>query len=573
MGDAFLKDAFVYLLAAGILVPLFHRARIGAVVGFIVVGALLGPHGLGRWADQVWWLKFATISSTERVAPFGELGVIFLLFLLGLEFSAGRLWALRREVFGIGGVQVLFCGVALSLAAYGAGVNNPGLAMVLGFALALSSTAVVTQLLVEEHRSLAPLGQLVIAVLLFQDLMVVPILLATELIASGGGNVLLLAATALGKAVAAVAAILVAGRYVMAPLVIMAGNTRSRSLIMAITLVVVVGTAAVTRTAGLSGALGAFLAGMLLSETAYRHQIEVDLEPFKGLLIGVFFVTVGMEVDFAAVLPRLPLILSATVGLLLVKSAVNFGALRAMRVATADAAESSMLLAQTGEFALVVLGLLVAKGGVSSGDAGILVAMVGLSLAATPFLGRIGRRLGRRLEEQAHDRLLPDDRQPRGEHVIIAGFGRVGRMVAEALEREEIPFIAVDSDPRRVALERGSGRPVYFGDASREEILDRLGVEGARALMVTLDNPAAAERLVVAAHRRWPGVPVVARAKDADHARRLADLGVSGVIPETVEASLQLVGRLLTVIGLPDAVVVERVADARAREEARLEQP
>ncbi|WP_238123088.1 MULTISPECIES: cation:proton antiporter domain-containing protein [unclassified Xanthobacter] len=573
MGDAVLKDAFVYLLAAGILVPLFHRARIGAVVGFIVVGAVLGPHGLGRWAHDFSWIQFITISSTERVAPFGELGVVFLLFLLGLEFSAGRLWALRREVFGIGGIQVLFCGIALTLAALGAGVDDPGLAMVLGFALALSSTAVVTQILVEEHRSLAPLGQLVIAVLLFQDLMVVPILLATELIAGGGGNVLMLAASALAKAVAAVAAILIAGRYVMAPLVGMAGSTRSRALIMAITLVVVVGTAGITRAAGLSGALGAFLAGMLLSETAYRHQIEVDLEPFKGLLIGVFFVTVGMEVDFAAVLPRLPLILAATVGLLVVKSAVNFGALRVMRVQKADAAEASILLAQTGEFALVVLGLLVAKGAVTSAEAGLLVAMVGLSLAATPFLGRIGRRLGRQLEAQAHDHLLAAGEAHSRDHVIIAGFGRVGRMVAEALEREEIAFIAVDSDPRRVALERSSGRAVYFGDASREEILDRLGIDAARAVMVTLDNPAAAERLVAGVRRRWPTVPVVTRAKDLDHARRLANLGVSGVIPETVEASLQLLTRLLTAIGLPETVVAERIADARAREEAGIQQP
>ncbi len=438
----------------------------------------------------------------------------------------------------------------------------------LGFALALSSTAVVTQILIEEHRSLAPLGQLVIAVLLFQDLMVVPILLATELIADGG-SVLLLAVTAMAKALGAVAVILVAGRFVMAPLVSIAGSTRSRELIMAITLVVVVGTAAFTRAAGLSGALGAFLAGMLLSETAYRHQIEVDLEPFKGLLIGVFFVTVGMSVNFRAVLPHLHLVLAGTVALLVIKTVFNFAAARVMRVGQAEAAEAAILLAQTGEFALVVLGLMVAKGVLGSADAGIVIAVVGLGLAATPVLSGLGHKLGLKLEVRAHDHLaVPTLDAPRG-HVIIGGFGRVGGMVAEALEREKVPFVAVDSNPRRVAIERASGRPVYFGDAGREEILERLGADGAIAFVLTLDSPTAAERMAEVIHRRWGNVPVLARAKDADHACRLAGHGVSGVIPETVEGSLQLVAQLLGTLGMPPDAVATRTAEARAREAER----
>lgn len=570
MGDAFLKDGFVYLLAAGILVPLFHRARIGAVVGFIIIGAILGPHGLGSWAGDVPLLRFVTISDPERAAPFGELGVIFLLFLLGLEFSASRLWALRREVFGIGGLQILFCGSALASAVALSGFAAADVALVLGFALALSSTAVVTQILRDEHRSLAPLGQLVIAVLLFQDIMVVPILLATELIA-GGGSVLILAATALAKAVGAVAVILVAGRFVMSPLVGMAGSTRSRELIMAITLVVVVGTAAFTRAAGLSGALGAFLAGMLLSETAYRHQIEVDLEPFKGLLIGVFFVTVGMSVNFRAVLPHLHLVLAGTVGLLAIKTTFNFAAARVMGVAQAEAVEAAVLLAQTGEFALVVLGLMVGKGVLGSVDAGVVIAVIGLGLAATPLLSAVGHRLGLRLEVKAHDHLsapAAEAEAPRG-HVVIGGFGRVGRMVAEALEQENVPFVALDNNPRRVALERAAGRPVYFGDAGREEILERLGGDGAIAFVLTLDSTAAGERMAEVIHRRWGAVPVLARAKDADHARRLAGHGVSGVIPETVEASLQLVAQLLGTLGLPPDAVAARTAEARAREAER----
>lgn len=563
MNDTLLKDAFVYLLAAGVLVPLFHRARIGAVVGFIAVGAILGPHGLGRLAESLPAIRFVTISSPERVAPFGELGVVFLLFLLGLEFSAPRLWALRREVFGVGCLQVLFCGAALATGAALGADHDAGVALVVGFALALSSTAVVGQLLRDQHRSLAPLGQLVIAVLLFQDLMVAPILLSAELLGKEGGSVFALAVAALAKAAGAVALILVAGRFVLAPLVAAAASTRSRELIMAITLVVVVGSSALTHAAGLSAALGAFLSGMMLSETAYRHQIEVDLEPFKGLLVGVFFVTVGMSVDFAAVLPRLPAVLGATLALLVVKSAFSYLAARIMRVGQPIAAESAILLAQTGEFAFVVLGLLSARGTLAAGDAGVLVAVVGLSLATTPLLARLGVLVGRRLDEKAHGDLAAGEAPVASALVVVGGFGRVGRLVAQVLEEEGVPFVAVDNDPRRVAQERAAGRPVYFGDAGRAEILERLGAEGAQAFVVTLDAPSAAERMVAAVRRHWGSAVVIARAKDAEHARRLSALGVADVTPEATEASLQLAARLLAALGLPEDVVVARIERTR----------
>lgn len=568
MSDAFLKDAFVYLVAAGILVPLFHRARIGAVVGFIAAGALIGPHGLGRLADTLPFVRFITISSPERTAPFGELGVVFLLFLLGLEFSAPRLWKLKREVFGVGALQVLFCGVPLALGlALSLGlVAGPGpeVALVLGFALALSSTALVSQLLIDQHRSLAPLGQLVIAVLLFQDLMVVPILLAAELLSGPTTDVLTLAAMALAKATGAVALILVAGRFVLAPLVAAAASTRSRELIMAITLVVVVGSAAVTHAAGLSSALGAFLAGMALSETAYRHQIEVDLEPFKGLLVGVFFVTVGMSLDFAAVLPRALWVVAGVAGLIAVKAACTYGAARLLRVSPPAAAEAALLLSQTGEFAFVVLGLLAAKGVLGAQDAATLVAVVSLSLAATPVLARIAARLGRTLDARLHDALAPVASTATG-HVIIAGYGRVGRTIADALDEEGVPYVAVDADPRRVAEARTAGRPVFFGDAGRAEILDRLGAERALAFVATLDAPNAAERMVGAVRQHWPDTAVIARAKDAEHARRLAALGVAGVIPEAAEASLQLMAQLLSALGLADEAVAARTEQTRAR--------
>ncbi len=564
------KDAFVYLVAAGVLVPLFQRARVGAVVGFIIVGALLGPYGLGRLAGELPWIEYITIRDAERVGFIGEIGIVFLLFLLGLEFSAAKLWSLRREVFGVGLLQVVFCGIAMALAAALSGLDA-GTSFVVGFALAMSSTAVVMQILLADRRALAPLGRAALAVLLFQDLTVVPVLLAAQLLGSHEEGIFLLVLTALAKAVAAIGIILVAGRYILAPLVAAAANTGSRDLIMAITFVVVAGTSGLTEAAGLSAALGAFLAGMLLSGTAYRHQISVDLEPFKGLLIGVFFVSVGMSVDFAAVLPRLPLVLLAVSVLVLVKITMTYAAARFFSVERPLAGELAMLLAQTGEFAFVVLGLIATSRIIDAEQASFLVTVVTLSLVCTPLLARLGGLLRLRLEHEQQDAQEMVLAPARSGHVVIGGFGRVGRIVAEALEEEGVPFIALDADPHRVRAEQAAGRQVFLGDASRGEMLERVDCESASAFVVTLDAPEAADDMVRQIRRHRPDAVILARVKDAAHAHRLVGLGVSHVIPETVEASLQLSARLLVVLGLPEAEVSVRIEAAREKERERIE--
>lgn len=564
------KDAFVYLVAAGVLVPLFHRARVGAVVGFIIIGGLLGPHGLGQLAEPWPWMEYVTIRDAERIAFIGEVGIVFLLFLLGIEFSAGKLWALRREVFGVGLFQVVFCGIAIAGVARLTGLD-PGTSLVVGLALALSSTAVVMQLLLSERRALAPLGRAALAVLLFQDLSVVPILLAAQILANHTESVFVLALTALAKAVAAVGIILVAGRFLLAPLVTAAVGTGSRELIMAITCAVVALTAGLTQAAGLSAALGAFLAGMLLSGTTYRHQISVDLEPFKGLLIGVYFVSVGMSVDFIAVFPSLPYVLAAVVALVAVKMTMTYAAARLFSVERPLAGELALLLSQTGEFAFVVLGLLAAEGVLSADRLSVLVSVVTLSLVFTPLLARLGGRLRQRLERQQQDAQVMPAAPAEGGHVVIGGFGRVGRIVAEALEEEGVAFIALDADANRVRAEQAAGRQVFLGDASREELLERIDCERASAFVITLDTPDAADHMVRAIKHRRPDAVILARVKDAAHARRLAGLGVSDVIPETVEASLQLTARLLAILGLPDEEVLERIETARAKERARIE--
>lgn len=340
-GEPWLKDILVFLVGAGLIVPLFHRARIGAVLGFLLFGVAVGPYGLGQWVETHPWLRYLTIEHRERVEPFAELGIWFLLFLIGVELSVERLWSLRRFVIGVGGLAFVLsaAAIAAALAFIGQGAVA---AIVLGLGLAMSSTAVVLQLLEEQGRSATTLGQLAFSVLLFQDLMVAPVLLGAQMLGTGKPGVALGLALALAQAAVAIAIIAVVGRFVLRPIFHFAAQTGSRELIMAITLLIVLALASATGYAGLSTALGAFLAGVLLSETEYRHQVEIDLAPFKGLLIGLFFISVGMSIDLRVVWAQIGLIVAGVVALLAVKAITLLAASRLFRISWSVAAEVSI---------------------------------------------------------------------------------------------------------------------------------------------------------------------------------------------------------------------------------------
>jgi len=565
---AWIKDVFVFLGAAGIVVPLFHRARIGAVLGFLVVGLVVGPYGLGRIAQEYPWFEYLTIRDPRRVEPFAELGVIFLLFLLGLELSFARLWQMRRYVLGVGGIQVGLTALVIGAAAGLAGVGEA--AIVVGLCLALSSTAIVMQLLREQHRSATATGRLALAILLFQDLMVVPILFVTGVLGGGQRGIGTGLLIALGQAAAAVGIIMVAGRYVMRPLLRFVVATGSRDLIMAVTVLIVVAAAGSTGAAGLTTALGAFLAGLLLGETEYGHQIEIDLDPFKGLLLGLFFVTVGMTIDLREIAAQALYVFAAVIGLLAIKAVTLFGAARVLGVSRALSLEVALILAQAGEFAFVVIALARGNGLFAEPLAQFVTAVVGISMILTPLLSLGARRLAGRVQPAEHaGSALPEDESELQNHVLIAGFGRVGRTIAGVLAAENIDFVALDADGALVTRERKRGNPIHFGDASREESLERVGAAKARAFVITLDEPAAAERMVAVCSRRWPDVPIFARAKDLAHASKLASLGAV-VVPEAVEASLQLAGRVLEKLDLPEEHVAQRLALAREAELGRI---
>ena len=567
------KGFLIFLVAAGIIVPLFHRARIGTVLGFLLVGVVLGPFGLGRLADSHPLIRYVTFDNPERVAPLAELGIIFLLFLLGLELSLRRLWQLRRYVLGVGAAQVVLSALAIALVVAACGAERP-IPIVLGLCLALSSTAIVMQVLHEQRRAVSHAGRIALSVLLFQDLMVVPILFVVGVLGRGGEGAALAFVSALAQAFGAVAVIMVVGRYLTRPLLRSAARTGSRDLIMAITLLIVVGISAATGASGLSAALGAFLAGLLLSESEYRHHIEIDLEPFKGLLLGVFFVTVGTGVDVAVVAAQAGWIAAAVVGLIALKAAVLYGAARGFGVAKADAAEVALLTAQASEFAFVVIGIATTQSLLSPHLATSAIATVGLSMMLTPLLAVLARRIAKRLEPLDHAAHAPDaEAAALEDHVVIGGFGRVGQTIGAMLEREEVPFIALDLNGTLVTEQRKLGRMVYFGDASRREMLERAGAARARAFVVTLDAPGAAEHMVDAILALRQDAAVFARAKDTAHAARLAGLGAVGVIPEAVEASLQLAGRLLECLELPKDAVEKRLAAAREEELGKLAPP
>jgi CPA2 family monovalent cation:H+ antiporter-2 len=559
-----LKDLVVFLVAAGIAAPAFRALKQSAVLAFLLAGVLLGPFGLGRFTDTQPLLHFVTISDPHAAEPFAEAGVLFLLFMLGLELSFSRLWALRKEVFGLGAVQVLASALIIGVVLAGFGVDTSA-AVIIALALALSSTAIVMQILIEERQATTTTGRTAFAVLLFQDIMVAPILILVGFLSLGGGGLL----PAMGQAVIgggiAVAVIALVGRYVLRPAFHLAAGEGGREMMLALTLLAVIGASVATASAGLSLALGAFLAGLLMGETEFKTQIEVDLEPFKGLLIGLFFMTVGMSIDPMAVLAQWPLILGAATILIIGKAAIAFVGARLFGRSRPSALRVATLLGPAGEFAFVVLGAATMAGVVDSQSAGVVTAIAGVTMLVAPLVARSGAGVAKRLESYDESvKQVPDD-EPQDGHVIIAGYGRVGRMLGELLAEENAAILAIDSNPKRVSKFRDQGVQIFFGDAGRAEVLAKAGLENAAQIIVTVDNPAKAERVVKAVRSSRRNVPITARAVDREHADTLIDAGADFVIHEAAEAALQLATRALQDFGMSGDAARARIT--RAREE------
>lgn len=564
----FLREALLFLTLTGILIPLLQRFRINQVLGFLAVGVVVGPHGIALWAERWPWLENLTFARVGGVQSLADLGVIFLMFLIGLELSAQRLWSMRRWVFAGGSAQVLLSALAIGLLAWAFG-NSPTVALVLGLVLSLSSTAVVLQLLAQQRSLAQPLGQAVFAILMLQDLAVVPLLILIDILGrpSGGGLAALLGVTLLKSAVV-VTLIFLIGRRVIEPVFRLFARQHQPEVFMALTLLVALSTAGATALAGLSMALGAFLAGLLVAETQFRHEVEVTIEPFKGLLMGLFFMSVGMGIDVREVAHQPGWIALSVVGLVLIKAVVTGGVLRLGGLGWGRSLEGGLLLAQGGEFAFIVVGAAATLGLLAPALAQFMLLVVSLSLMVTPLAARVGRTLGERMDRQRGQPLENQDTRLPGSlagHVVIAGQGRVGQLLADVFRAQSVTYVAVEHDAELAARLARRGHPVHFGNAARPDLLRKLHTADAAALVVTMDQPAAAMHTVRAARAAYPDLPIFARSRDERHAQELRDASATAVVPETLEAGLQLSSFALQVLGLGDTAISAALQSERER--------
>ena len=558
------KEFLIVLGVAGLVVPLFLRLGINAVVAFLTVGILLSPDVMGRLAENIPVLEPFNIASTDSLSHIAELGVVFLLFLIGLELSFERLNIMRRLVFGLGGLQVVLSLAAIAAAAVAMGFDIRA-ALVAGAALSLSSTAIVVQLLSDSKRLGSQTGRTSFAILLMQDLAVIPLLLLVSILGQRmEANVLGSVMLALLQAGVAIAIILVVGRFLLRPLLRMVARTGGADLFMAATLLIAVGTGAVASLAGISMTLGAFIAGLMLAETEYRRAIEAVIEPFKGLLLGTFFLVVGLKLDLDTLFAEPLYTLAVAIGIVLLKVAIVYGLARAFRVNRGAALESALLLGPCGEFGFVIAASALATGLIDDAASRNIVLVVTLTMIAIPFIARAGARLTLGLRQQARavavETPLPDDHAAR---VLIAGFGRVGQLIASMLDEHRIPYLAVDNDADLVARARKKGENVFFGDAGNAEFLKRCGLAEAPALAVTMDNQLRVDEVVKAARTLRDDLKIIARARDERHAQKLYGAGVTEAVPETVESSLQLGEALLVETGVPMGLAIASVHERR----------
>jgi CPA2 family monovalent cation:H+ antiporter-2 len=558
------RDILVLLAAAGLVVPLFHRLRINPVLGYLLAGALVGPDGLGRLAATLPGVDYVTVSSREAVAVFGELGVALLLFMIGIEISLRRLVTMRRYVFGLGGVQVVATSALLTLAGVQVGLGAAA-ALILALALSLSSTAIVVELLSRQKRMHGAGGRAAFAVLLFQDLAVIPVLLLIPILARGATEGLASGfALALAQSAAAAAAIVVVGRYGLRPLLAMAARAGGADVFLATSLFAIVAVAVAAQYAGLSLTFGAFVAGLLIAETEFRREVETIIDPFKGLFLGLFFIAIGMSIDLDTIARHPLLVAGLAAAVMAAKLAVMAGAGRLFGLPAPATVESALLLAPCGEFGFVIVAAALKAGLVAQGEAAVAMAVIAATMLALPAANAASVTASRRVERMAPPPEAAGPPPPDASaHVIVAGYGRVGELIASILQEHNVPVVAVDSNVNVVIKARTAGQPVYYGDASRPEFLTRCGIGAARALVVTMDSVLKVHDVVENARRLRADLPIVARAHDDRHALALYGLGATAAVPETIEASLQLGEALLDELGVPMGVAIASIHERR----------
>ncbi len=536
-----LTEIVVLLTAAVLMVALFRALKLSPVLGYLFAGTIIGPYGLGL------------IKDVSVTAGFAEFGIIFLLFLIGLELSLARLRTMRKHVFGFGGMQVfitsgLFGMLYLSI---NSSVES---AIIIGGGLALSSTAIVLQVISEQNEKSSQVGRLSLAVLILQDLAVIPLLIFVNVLASGEASIAGAMGNAAIKAAVGLVGIFIVGRLLLRPLFRFIASLDNTELFTATNIFVVLGLAWLTHAAGLSAALGAFMAGLLVAETEFKHQVESDILPFKGLLLGLFFMTIGMSLNVDMLMETFASIIGLTIALMASKALIIIGLCRLFGFSLSAAIHAGLLLSQGGEFAFVLFALASQNGLLESNTSQILLVMVTMSMALTPLVAQAGKRFSQKLAKVSlskPDQIITETLDL-SNHVIVCGYGRVGHTVARLLENENIPYVAADMDSYMVSRERKSGVPVYYGDSARTHVLNALGVKRARAAVITHNDTRVALQTIAAIRDSNPDLPIVARAKNIEQVQKLESAGATLAVAEMFEVSLQMGGALLKSIGVAD---------------------
>ena len=554
------SDSLVILGAAGLVIPAFARFRVSPVIGFILVGVLVGPAGLGSLVDRAPWLYHVTISNPDAIEPFAELGIILLLFSIGLELSFKRLWSMRRLVFGLGAAELVLSGLAIGLALHLLGQSWSG-AIGLGLALALSSTALVLPMV----GTTSAVGRVAFAMLLFEDLALVPIIFALGAMApyaQDAGWDGLMRTIWLGGVT--IAAMMLLGRYLLPTLFAQAARTKSPELFLAASLLVVILASIATTAVGLSPIVGALLAGLLIAETDYHTEVEVMTAPFKGLALGFFLITVGMSLDLRQIAANWMSLATAVVGVVVAKTIITAAILRFSGARRGLAAETGLLMASPSETTLIVLATAAQAQLITPSTASFWQIVTAIGLTITPLLARIGHDAARRVDMRDH---RPDERDPSEDHpsrAVIIGFGRVGRLVAQMLDAHNLPYVAVEANIDAVVHARRRGYVVMFGDIARPGMIERLDLCRASALILTMDEPVQLVRITAHARALYPDLTIIARARDPNHAAALYRAGATDAVPETVESSLQLSEAVLVDLGVPMGPVIASIHEKRA---------
>lgn len=537
----YLIDILALLLATVVVIPIFHKIRLGAILGYMTAGIILGPWGLG------------VITEVEDVRHLAEFGVIFLLFVLGIELKPDKLWQMRKMVFGLGLGQLLISAAAIYAISLWLGLGH-STAIIVGFGLALSSTAFCLSLLSGRGGISTRMGRMSLSVLLLQDIAVVPILALVSYFASGGsGTEIAEPGLPIVFAILTIVALLLAGRYLLNPVLERIVASQDPEVFIAVSVLLVLGVAWLMNLVGFSMALGAFLAGVMLAESHYRHQIEADILPFRGILLGLFFMTVGMGIDFSLLWNKLGTIIGLTLGLMFLKALIIYALTRISGARRDTSLQTAVLLSQSGEFGFVIFGVAAGSNVMDRDLSGMLTLVIALTMALTPLAVKVVNMLITRYATHDEPEVATDRFDDVSDHVIIAGFGRVGARIAALLSAADVNYIAVDMHQERVKVARAQGFPVFFGDASKVKVMQAAGADRARMLVVALDDASHIDRLVSQVRQLYPDMPIHTRAKDRKHCAALVQQGASTTVSETLETSLRLTEEVLLSNGLSDA--------------------